>query len=819
MLTTLWKTTRKAFQSPYRSFFYAGIVAAVLLVVNLIEVFWISDERVRQAVSDILAPINDGFAVVGFFLAARQSYRISRRLGLAWGFLALAQTATMIGDVLWAIYELGLNQSPFPSIADGVYLACYPLFVLGVFCFPARTFSRREWIKTIIDMLVVMIGAFLIFWNFLIGPLAQDGIGKSWLASALTLAYPIGDLVLLWASLLLLYHRTDSPNDTPLFILSVGILFTIFADSLYSFETLAGTYVSGSVSDVGWVIAYILFGLAGLWQATAARFRVEGSSSRLPAFPYFEKVSGSLIYLPYFWLAVSFALIIFSYFQPLPMDFLTLSGCVGVGIGLVLIRQIMTLNENAKLTQQLQRTFQKLQQQAADLEEMNRNLQVEILERKRAETQLVHDALYDGLTGLPNRALFMERLSQAISNTKRRSVDLFSVLFLDLDQFKVINDSLGHTVGDQLLIALARRFEKCLRSTDTVARLGGDEFVILLENTSNENVTIGAANRIQQEIAQPFMLAGHEVFVTSSMGILLSLANYDQPIDILRDADIAMYRAKALGKARYEIFSPALHKQAVARMRLENELRHALENQELELYYQPIFSLVNEQLIGFEALVRWNHPVHGLLLPVEFISVAEESGLILEIGKWVLSQACTQLKAWHEQFPERRELSVNVNISGKQFTQRNFVDQVQAILAATGLEPNGLKLEITESVLIDNQSMTNQCFTRLGNLGIKLQIDDFGTGYSSLSYLQHFPVHTIKIDQSFIHEMGVQGKNSELIRAILSMAREMGMDTTAEGVETAEQLEILKKLACINGQGYLLSKPMNSAGITQLLES
>jgi diguanylate cyclase (GGDEF)-like protein len=815
----IWRSIYKAFQSPYRYFLWAGIAATILLLTNLIMVFGIQDLAARRVFSDILSPINDSLAAAGLLLAAWYSYRTSKRLGLAWGLLGLAQLATLLGDILWAVYELGLNQSPFPSIADGAYLAYYPLFVLGVFYLPARKFSQQEWIKTIIDMLVVMIGAFLIFWNFLIGPLAVSGSEKEWLVSVLTMAYPIGDLVLLWAALLLLYHRTDFSNDAPLLILTIGLLCAIFADGLYSFEVLSETYASGNITDFGLFFGYMLFGFAGIWQAVAIRNRSESRSNALPAFPYFEKIHGMLVYLPYLGLGTSFALVVFSHSHPLPMDFLTLSSGVGVVIGLILIRQIIMLNENTKLTRQLQGTFQKLQRQASDLERINRDLQVEILERKRAETQLVHDALYDGLTGLPNRTLFMERLSHAISNTKRRSVDLFSVLFLDLDQFKVINDSLGHVVGDQLLVALARRFEKCLRSSDTVARLGGDEFVILLENASNENVAIRAAERIQREITKPFVLAGHEVYVTSSMGILLSLADYDQPTDILRDADIAMYRAKALGKARCEVFSPTLHTQVVARLKIENELRHALENHELELYYQPIFSLIDDRLIGFEALVRWHHPVRGLLLPVEFIGIAEESGLILEIGKWILYQACTQIKTWHEQFPERRGLLINVNISGKQFTRRDFVDHVQEVLMATGLDPNVLRLEITESVLVDNQHMTHECFMKLDKLGVKLQIDDFGTGYSSLSYLQHFPVHTIKIDQSFIQDMSAPGKNSEIIRAILSMAREMGMDTTAEGVETPEQLDTLKKLACINGQGFLLSKPMDSTDITRLLEN
>jgi diguanylate cyclase (GGDEF)-like protein len=393
------------------------------------------------------------------------------------------------------------------------------------------------------------------------------------------------------------------------------------------------------------------------------------------------------------------------------------------------------------------------------------------------------------------------------------------VLFLDLDQFKVVNDSLGHTTGDQLLIEVAKRFQDCLRASDTLARLGGDEFVILLENTAGESGTLTTATRLQRALRVPLKLENHEIYVSASIGIVPDLAEYTHPQDVLRDADIAMYRAKELGKSRYEVFSPALHTLALARLNLESELRQALERQEFFLKFQPIFSVQSGQVTGFEALLRWNHPQRGEILPSEFISIAEDSGLIIPMGKWVLSAACKQMKSWCVQYSQIAGLSINVNISSKQFAQPDFVEQLEIILAQTGLDPHALKLELTESLIIDNRVKANEVFNRLCQMGIQLEIDDFGTGYSALSYLQHYPVHTIKIDKSFISEISATGKGSELIRAIISMAREMGKDTTAEGVETAEQLAELKRLECMSVQGFFLSRPVDSAAATQMLAS
>jgi len=551
----------------------------------------------------------------------------------------------------------------------------------------------------------------------------------------------------------------------------------------------------------------------------------------------------------------------------------------------------------------------------------------DVTERKAAEDQLFHDALYDALTELPNRVLLMDRLGQAFARAKRNPNYQFGVIFLDLDRFKVINDSQGHQAGDRLLFTIARRLVSSVRSGDTVARLGGDEFIVLLEEIEDVSEAIATANRIQQALAQPLHLEGHKVTVTASIGIALNTPEYQWPGDILRDADIAMYRAKALGKARYQVFAAAMHTRAVALMQLESDLRRAVEltyrgageagrggDWEMEdrnltsvalplcpfvPYYQPIISLSHGTVVGFEALVRWLHPERGLVSPAEFIPVAEETGLIVPLGQWVLREACSQMVKWQESlkshslgeidfnsggaglrgnrqwrsppvqigeeqveassklnqnlfnlewemcelhpisktsqnqnlpFPNcelpiphyplshpNSQLTISVNLSGRQFSHPDLIEQIKEVLEETGLEGQYLKLEITESVVMEDGESAVAMLSQLRDLGINLCIDDFGTGYSSLSYLHRFPINTLKIDQSFVGRMGADGENSEIVRAIVMLAHSLGMDVVAEGVETSHQLAKLRSLGCEFGQGYFFSRPVESDAATALL--
>jgi diguanylate cyclase (GGDEF)-like protein/PAS domain S-box-containing protein len=441
----------------------------------------------------------------------------------------------------------------------------------------------------------------------------------------------------------------------------------------------------------------------------------------------------------------------------------------------------------------------------------------DITDRKLAEERLQHDAFHDALTGLPNRTMFLDHLRLAIARSQRRDGTGFAVLYLDVDRFKVINDSLGHTVGDQLLIGLARRLEACLRLGDTVARLGGDEFILLVEDLHDEAEAITVAERIQGLLQQPFELNGREFFATVSIGIASSWTSYQNAEDIVRDADTAMYRAKSSGKARHEIFDGAMHAQANKVLQLETDLRHALERNEFAVHYQPIVALQDFRLRGFEALVRWQHPERGFISPVDFIPIAEESGLIIQLGEWVLREACTQMERWQKIFPAEPPLYVAVNLSGKQFIQQDLIKQVSDILMETEIDPHGLKLEITESMVMDNVEQATEMLKQLRALGLKLSIDDFGTGYSSLSYLHRFPVNTLKIDRSFVTRMSDNNENREIVRTIVTLAQTLGMDVVAEGVETNEQLAMLCHLGCECGQGYFFSKPVDAKGAEKII--
>lgn len=438
-------------------------------------------------------------------------------------------------------------------------------------------------------------------------------------------------------------------------------------------------------------------------------------------------------------------------------------------------------------------------------------------DRKRAEDQLIHDAFHDALTGLPNRALFIDHLKLAIERVRRHPDRFFAVLFLDLDRFKVINDSLGHMVGDQLLIAIARKLESCLRPGDTVARLGGDEFTILVEDLRDIDEAKGLATRIQEQLTRPFNLGGREVFTTVSIGIAPSAVGYERPEDFLRDADTAMYRAKSLGRACYEVFDRDMHARAMNRLQLETDLRRALERREMHVHYQPIVSLKNFNILGFEALLRWQHPERGLVSPEEFIATAEETGLIVPIGKWVISEACRQMKRWQTQLPVHPHLSISINISSKQFMQPDLIDHIKEVLRQTGINPHNLRLELTESVVMENVEKATGMLQQLREIGTGLSIDDFGTGYSSLSYLHRFPIDILKIDRSFVGCMTENNENLEIVRTIVMLAQNLGMEVVAEGVETKEQLALLTLLKCDSAQGYYFSRPTEAAAADILL--
>jgi diguanylate cyclase (GGDEF)-like protein/PAS domain S-box-containing protein len=441
----------------------------------------------------------------------------------------------------------------------------------------------------------------------------------------------------------------------------------------------------------------------------------------------------------------------------------------------------------------------------------------DITERKQAEEQLHRAAFYDALTGLPNRALFTEHLGLALSRAKQHPDHLFAVLFLDIDRFKNINDSLGHVVGDQLLTAVAGRLQGCVRPEDTVSRFGGDEFAVLLNGVKHAAAALAITERILRGVEAPYRLSGFDVFTSTSIGVALSAIGYDSTEDILRDADTAMYRAKEQGKGRFEVFDKVMHARAVSRLKLEGDLRQALERREFEVYYQPIMNLEAGGLSGFEALVRWHHPERGLISPADFIPVAEDTELIIPIGEWVLREACRQVREWQSVYLSDTPLTISVNLSGKQFKQPDLVGQVKQILYQTGLDASCLRLEITESMVMDDAEAATAMLRQLRSLNVQLSIDDFGTGYSSLSYLHRFPVNILKIDRSFVGRMSIDEESMGIVEIIITLASKLKMDVVAEGIETDEQWQKLKALRCHYGQGYLFSRPVTAEAAAALV--
>lgn len=914
----------------------------------------VPDEHTRLVISDLTLPAFTLLATVALMHAAHRSLTRDRRTHKAWGFMAVALLFWLLGEVTWSILELGMQQEPFPSLADAFYLSYYVLFSTGMLVMPFKPFTRTEWLKSALDLSMVFLASGILFWNFLIGPTALQVGGESRSVILFSLAYPVTALVFL-SSLLILASRKIELGQKPLLFLILGATLAVLTDVIYGYQSIRGAYMSGGTLDVGWLAALLCIALGGFIYASPVQPVNDQRVKPKPKITAWRWAS----FLPYLFLIPTYGLLVWGHYADLPMQFSLLASALGVIMALVVVRQIIALLENQNLNVKLrdelgerERAERTLRSVNVELQQTNSVLRQEIIERqkaetalrvseeryalaargandglwdwnlktdavyysdrwhamigyedgdigsspgtwfsrvhpddirhleleisnhldgvsdlvhiqyrmmhrdgsyrwmlsrglvlrdqngkphriagsqtditdqKRAEEQLLQNAFFDALTGLPNRALFLDRLNQAIQRAREESEGFesrqFAVLFMDFDHFKLVNDSLGHPVGDKLLIEAARRLGGCVRATDTVARLGGDEFVVLLGHIEGMADILRIVDSVQNALRLPFMLGSEEVFTSVSIGIVMSQSDYLDAGDMLRDADIALYRAKATGRARYVLFEPSMQIQAAERLRMETDIRRALERQELRVHYQPIISLSSSDIIAFEALVRWQHPKLGLIHPDEFLPIAEEAGLITAIDKWVLREACEQLYAWQEQFPALSSIliSVSVNLSSRHFMQPDLIESVRQVLHETGLEPRNLRLEISESAIMGDSKAAIHVLGLLRELGVQVQIDDFGTGYSSLSYLQQFPIHHIKIDRSFIERIGRDHNSAHIVKTIVRLAHDLGMNTTAEGVETKDQLESLKQLACEYGQGYYISHPLNAQSMHDLL--
>jgi len=796
-------------RSLYRLLIGPVIIVLFIVALEVFLTFAVKDPFLRTASLDILPTVINFLASIALFWAAYESKAISRRLGLAWLFIAAGQMVYTLGDLSWMLLEVILEELPYPSFADLFYVAYYPAFFTGTVLLSLENHVTTQKFKNTLDMAIIMSGAFLFYWFILLQPITATNLHDPWLVRALASAYPVGDILLLAAILWLLNSNPNRYAKPQILTLLVSILAMILTDTIFSYQSLRETYVSGTILDIGWTLSYTLAGLAGLQQIYTARNHKNLTAPDGLSAGRASLRKNVLAFAPYFWMILAYLILYFGNQSANSKSFTGLYIWVGLIIGMVIIRQAWAFFEIRNLNKKLRALLGQVEQQTRDLVTINQELESEIQLRVRVEEQLSFDALHDALTNLPNRALFFQRLENALDNIKNHPDSKYSVLFMDIDQFKVINDSLGHGMGDQLLIVIAQRLTKCLRETDTVARIGGDEFVFLLENTSDEHIIDFIVNRINEEVQKVIMLEEHPIYVTTSIGVVLDIKKYSSPGNILRDADLAMYRAKALGKDRFEIFQDGMHIQAISRLEIEEDLRSAIEHQELELYYQPIQRISSEEFIGFEALIRWNHPKYGILLPGDFLGIAEETGLYQHIGWWVFSKACSQITAWQEKYPGCRECFISINVSGHQISNSDFIPQIKKVLKQTGVTPSSVHLEITENTLIEGNDSTIKKFEQLHEMGIHLSIDDFGTGYSSLAYLQHFPVQTLKIDQSFIRGIGLKKSSLNVLKSMVSLGHDLGLEIIAEGIETPTQLEELKKISCDCGQGFLLSLPLS----------
>jgi diguanylate cyclase (GGDEF)-like protein/PAS domain S-box-containing protein len=1054
------KTNQNKFERfPILTFLFSK-VTLVGIVLLAVAVTFLTLGRSPDQVSNtanILLPVYNLLASLGLFWAAWRLRNYSRAYSLGWLLLGCAQFSWFLGDGASAIIQNVSGSAPtLPSIADLFYLLCYPLYVAGFLHFPAPKPSRTDLLKIVLQVTIIVISAFLILWNFLIGPSIVQTSTANPLLLWIATAYPIGDLLLLLSVTLLILRRQDNLWMGPMWLIGAGVLATIVADVLFNYAAVQNIHTYGYLYNIAFLASYVLMGSAGWLQVRLFNKDLSGP-------PHTKKTSRLTflaLFTPYLWVIIAYIFLIFSANGHIPMPFMQVAICVGVVTLLVVVLQSITLMENGWLARRLRQAneglenrvhertlqlnnsiklletealaraqavvelqssrelyravvedlpvlicrfqqdgmltfvndaysryyrhapealvgtsfydrivendvpfvhekidqlneataisvmehqvygidqtihwlrwtcrvvfsqgqlieyqaigeditdkkeaeeglrsseekFRDLFDNSSDLIQIiapdghflfvnrawrealeyseeslasitiwdvlslncqaacrrhmeealqgkpQRNLRVElktkhgkilfvegainctfkdgqpvyirgifrdISERLRNEEQLRRQAFTDSLTGLPNRAYFVERLSEAIQECQRETDACFALFYLDLDNFKVVNDSLGHQVGDQLLVTFAGRLRSRFREDDAVSRLGGDEFVVLCRRLSDENVALQLAKRVLDDLRRPVTLESQDYVVTASIGIVFGNSEMDAS-SVMRDADIALYNAKSLGKDRVSIFRAALGEASQNRMQDANDLRAAVERHEFIAHYQPVFEIPSRRVVGFEALLRWQHPTRGLVMPLDFIHIAEETGLIIPIGAWILDQACSQLALWQRIYPEAAGLGVSVNLSARQFADPGLDDLVEDTLNRYHLKPTHLALEITETALMENMDIASQMLNNLHKIGVHIFIDDFGTGYSSLERLQRLPIDTIKIDRSFLQSPEFGNDHGSILRAIAVIGTELGLDVIAEGVEEEAQLQVLKDLDIHYSQGFFFSCP------------
>jgi diguanylate cyclase len=744
---------------PQRTRRMAAVVAVGSVAYLLYLVVAPGSPTTVTTVNDIGQTIVPLLAAVALVAAGLRS---SGRSRTSWFLLAGAALSWGIGQAIWTWYEVVLEQEvPYPGPADVGYLGAVPFLLAGVLVFPSRSLKAMGRARAVIDGLMTLCTVAFASYGTFLGVVYMTSEGEQ-LERVLAVTYPAADVVTVAVVLAVLARRVDRLGG-PLPVVAVGVVSLAVADSAFAYMTAKGTYGDDPVTDLGWPLGFALLALAAFMPAEeeAAQLTSRGRSASL--------FSVSLPYLP---LIPGVAVFVHKSFAGEPMGpFLAVTSSAAAL--LLVARQALTMLENRELTGSLEATVSELRER---------------------EGQLEFQAFHDPLTQLANRALFRDRLDHAL---EQRRDEMVSVLFVDLDDFKTVNDSLGHDAGDRLLMAVGERLRACVRVGDTVARIGGDEFAILVEGDSAGTEGPVIAQRVLSALAVPFSVAGRDLRVSASLG--LASGRYESGEGVLRDADLAMYAAKANGKARVELFEHTMRTVAVDRMELVADVQTALEAGQLIVHLQPVVDLRTLEVEGHEALMRWLHPQRGMLGPDAFMAIAEETGAIVPMGWWVLEQACRQAQTW-------KDGQVCVNLAARQLLDPAAVTTVASILNRTAIDPRRVVLEITESVFLDTEAIGHRLH-QLRALGVMLAIDDFGTGYSSLSYLTRLPVDIVKIDRSFVERLGGPPGDEVLVRAVVQLARSLGLRSVGEGVETATQLERLQSFGCDAAQGYLFGRP------------
>jgi diguanylate cyclase (GGDEF)-like protein len=723
-------------------------------------------------------------AAIGCLLASRRA--ISDRQGLGWNLLAASALSWCVGQCVWTYYEVSGAAAPFPSFADVGYLVAVPLALAGVWMMSVRS-SSSSWAVAVLDALIIAGGLLAISWPLVLGPSWDGAASSSTFEFALTLAYPVGDLVVV-SAVLLAIMRTDRRRDAvPLLPIAVGLIVLGVADSIFVWTSLQGTEQAVSIADLGWTAGYLIV----FYAATLYPLPVASGRAELHVAPSLRRAALPLTVVSIAWW-VRMVLVVTDHPEDQFLTVLTV-----LTVALVLVRFLMTMRENQELTE---------------------SLEEKIGELTTREQQLSHQALHDPLTGLANRRLFSDRVEHAL-NRSRRTGDLSAVLFIDLDDFKTVNDSLGHAAGDRLLAAVSARLSGCVRPGDTVARLGGDEFGILLEEMEGTEHAAHVARRILESLDVAFPLDGRQVFTRASVGVAVADSTSGHAgADLLSDADVALYAAKGSGKSTFREFERTMRVTAIERLELGQDMRQALHQNQFFCHYQPIVDLVTGRVVALEALLRWDHPTRGLVGPNSFIELAEETGMIGDIGMAVLQMSAWQAANWRAEGKVPAGLELHVNLSGRQLEDPYLVEKVKRVLASTGFPGSLLVLEITESVAVETGAAHLDLLEQLKALGIRFAIDDFGTGYSSLNYLRALPVDVLKIDRAFAQTENGQ-TDTVLLEAIVRLGHSLGIDMIAEGIEHEEQAVTLKRLGCRRAQGFLFHRPLSVSEIPSVVGS